>query len=215
MKKEMYKTLGEAKSEELAKKSWGLWTMLDLSKNRKSAQVRGVVLEGIAKDFIREFLPAGFGLKSGLIFDSENKAISPQIDAIIYKGVPLLEYTDVVVVEKEQVKAIIEIKSYIDHTDIFGSKSGNTRNPDSGLAADFKQRNNFLPTDAISILFTFELHSSSSDDEVLQRLRQICDRFAAVIRREPLIERRRGKEPRRTNFNDSVSELIEWLRNLS
>lgn len=42
------------------------------------------------------FLPAGFGLKSGLVFDAKRKETSPQCDAIIYKGVPLLEFTDVV-----------------------------------------------------------------------------------------------------------------------
>ena len=105
MKEELYKALGEAKCEELAKKSWSLWHLLGLSEGRKSAQVRGVVQEGIARDFIREFLPQGFGLKSGLIFDADINKMSPQIDAIIYTGAPLLEFTDVVVVEKEQAKA--------------------------------------------------------------------------------------------------------------
>jgi len=96
---ELYRTLGEAKCEELAKKSWSLWHMLELSETRKSAQVGGTVREGMARDFIKEFLPLGFGLKSGLIFDTNTKKMSPQIDAIIYKGAPLLEFTDVVVVE--------------------------------------------------------------------------------------------------------------------
>lgn len=215
MKKELYKTLGEAKCEELAKKSWGLWTLLELGNTRKSAQVRGVVMEGIAKDFIREFLPAGFGLKSGLIYDSEAKNISPQIDAIVYSGVPLLDFTDVAVVEKEQVKAIFEIKSWVDQTDIFGHKSGGIRNPNSGLFAELHQRKPFIPTDAISILFAFELHSGSYDDDVVARLGEICDYFVAVIRREPIVERKRGKPDRVIDFNDSVSGLIEWLRNLS
>lgn len=85
--------------------------MLKLSETRKSSQVGGAVLEGIAKDFIREFLPAGFRLKSGLVFDAEKKKASPQCDAIIYKGVPLLDFADVVVMEKKQVKAIVEIKA--------------------------------------------------------------------------------------------------------
>ncbi len=89
---DLYKTLGDAKCQELFRKDATLWNMLDLSKTPKSTQVRGVVLESISKDFIREFLPAGFGLKSGLIIDAESKEISPQCDAIIYKGVPLLEF---------------------------------------------------------------------------------------------------------------------------
>ena len=142
---ELYKTLGEAKCEELAKKSWSLWHMLELSDTRKSTQVGGAVREGIARDFIREFLPAGFGLRNGLIFDAESKKMSPQCDAIIYKGVPLLEFTDIVVVEKKQVKAIFEIKSWIGQNDIFGTRSKGTRNPDTGLISVFRSRKQFLP----------------------------------------------------------------------
>lgn len=212
---ELYRSLGEVKCVELSKKSWSLWQMLELSDTRKSTQVGGAVLEGIAKDFIREFLPAGFGIKSGLVFDTENKKMSPQIDGIIYRGVPLLEFSDAVVVEKKQVKAVLEVKSYIVTTDIFGAKSGGSRNPNSGLAYDFKRRKDFVSSGARYILFTFELHSAYPDAEVLKRLEQICDSYAIVIRREPLVERKRGKEPRVYNFDNSISKLIEWLRNLA
>ena len=212
---DLYRALGEAKCEELAKKSWGFWHMQELSETRKSTQVGGAVREGMAKDFIKEFLPPGFGLKSGLVFDTNTKKMSPQIDAIIYKGAPLLEFTDVVVVEKEQVKAIFEIKAWIDQPMVFGAKREGIRNPNSGLAYDFKQRRNFLPSEAKYILFAFELHSAYPDAEVIKRLKEICDSYAIIIRREPLVERKRGKEPRVTNFDNSVSRLIEWLRNLS
>lgn len=211
MREELYKALGEAKCEELAKKSWSLWHLLGLSESRKSAQVRGVVQEGIARDFVREFLPQGFGLKSGLIFDpeaGEDKNISPQIDAIIYTGAALLEFTDVVVVEKEQVKAIFEIKSGIDRTAIFGSRKKGVRNPNTGLAVQLNRMKEFLPPDGRCILFTFVLHSRSRDDaEVVARLKTICDSYAVVIRR--------AGGSRVTNFDGSIGRLIEWLRNLS
>ncbi len=119
---ELYRTLGYAKCVELAKKTETLWQVLDLSDTRKSGQVYGTALEGIVKDFISEFLPAGFGIQSGAVFDTETKRISPQIDDIIYWGVPLLKLTDVVVVEKEQVKAILEVESWINITSTFGKK---------------------------------------------------------------------------------------------
>lgn len=215
MENELYKTLGDAKCQELSKKSNTLWKMLELSESRKSTQIGGAVLEGIAKDFIREFLPAGFGLKSGLIFDAQNKRTSPQIDGIIYGGVALLEFSDVVVVEKEQVKAILEVKSWIDTPDIFGVRSGKSRDSRTGLAYDFKRRTDFLPPGAKYILFTFELHSAYPDAQVIKRLKEICDFHAVILRREPMIERERGKEPWLYNFDNSVARLIEWLRNLS
>lgn len=215
MMKGLYSNLGYAKSEELAKKSWSFWHLLELDlEGRKSAQTGGTVREGIARDFIREFLPPGFGLKSGLIFDSEIKRMSPQIDAIMYTGVPLLEFTDAAVVEKQQVKAIFEIKSVIYQNNIFGSKSKGIRNPNTGLISAFKERKSFLPVSGKYVLFAFELHSGSSDKEVSKRLKEICDMYAIVIRREPEIERRAGKENREANFNGSIGKLIEWLRNL-
>lgn len=219
---ELYETLGYAKCVELSKKSRTFWDMLKLADTPKNAPVGGVVREGIARDFIREFLPAGFGLKSGLVFDAEKKKTSPQCDAIIYKDVPLLGFTDVVVVEKEQVKAIVEIKSYIDQTDIFGRKIKGTkdRNPKSGLASAFKRRKDFLPAEAKHILFAFALSSSSTDAQVIERLNEnkieikICDIYTIVLRWEPKIERKRGVESH-YNFDNSVSRLIKWLRNLS
>ena len=211
---ELYRRLGEAKSQELTKKSESLWQMLELSETRKSTQVGGAVLEGIAKDFIREFLPMGFGIKSGLVFDTETKKMSPQIDGIIYSGVPLLEFTDVVVVEKEQVKAILEIKSYVYTPTIFGdvkNKEAGTRDLDSGLAYDFERRRDFLPPDGKYILFAFDLSSGSTDDEIIKRLNEICDFYAVILRWEP----KKEQKPNIYNFDNSVSRLIKWLRNLS
>jgi len=212
---ELYKTLGDAKCQELSKKSNTLWEMLELSESRKNTQIGGAVLEGIAKDFIREFLPTGFGLKTGLVFDAQNKRTSPQIDGIIYGGVALLEFSDVVVVQKEQVKALLEVKSWLDTPNIFGLKSGKLRIANSGLGYDFNRRTDFLPPGAKYILFTFELHSAYPDAQVTKRLGEICDFYAVILRKEPMIERERGKEPRVYTFDNSVSRLIEWLRNLS
>jgi len=215
MEEKFYKTLGDAKCHELAIKCYSLWAMLKMGEGRKSSQVGGVVREGIARDFIRGFLPPGFGLKSGLAFDANTKKMSPQLDAIIYKGAPLLEFTEAVVVKKEQVKAIFEIKSYIDQPMIFGVKSQGGRKPNTKLAYGYNKIKPFLPSGARYIIFAFELHSRKTDSEVSQRLKEICDSYAVVIRREPQVERKAGKEPRVVNFNNSVSQLIEWLRNLS
>lgn len=201
---ELYETLGEAKSEELAKKSWSLWHLLELGEGRKSAQVGGIAREGIARDFIREFLPPRFGLKAGLVFDAQSKKMSPQVDAIIYQGAPLLNFTDVAVVEKKQVRAIFEIKSFVNQQDIFGSKTAGRRNPNTCLASAFGARKDFLPPEGSYVLFTFELWSSSPDDQVIGRLKQICDLYAVVIRREPSIERKAGKDARVTNFDGSI-----------
>jgi len=216
---ELYRTLGEAKCQELRKKELTLWQILELSKEgRKSTQVGGAVLEGIARDFIREFLPAGFGIKSGLVFDTQAKKMSPQIDGIIYSGVPLLEFTDVVVVEQEQVKAIVEIKSWIDTTAIFGDlinrETGN-RDPYTELFKTFQKRKVFIPPNGKFILFAFNLNSGSSDAEVIERLKEVCDFYAIVTREKRKIDRERDKETWDYNFDNSVSRLIKWLRNLS
>jgi len=58
-------------------------------------------------------------------------------------------------VEKEQVKAIVEVKSYIHTRTLFGGKSGDSRDSKSGLAYAFEQRGSFLSSGARYILFTF------------------------------------------------------------
>jgi hypothetical protein len=214
---ELYKTLGYAKCVELSKKSRKFWDMLKLAESRKNAPVGGLVRECIAKDFIRELLPQGLGLKSGLIFKAENKTISPQCDAIVYSGVPLLEFTDTAVVEMEQVKAVFEIKAWIDQGTIFGRKIRGTgdREPESGLRSTFERRKKFLPAQAKYILFAFSLSSSSSDADVVKRLKKICDYHAVVLRWYPKSEQKKGSEPAIYNFDNSVSRLIKWLRNLN
>ena len=131
------------------------------------------------------------------------------------QGVPLLEFTDVVVVEKEQVKAIVEIKGQIQRTELFGRKSESTINPNTGLAGDFSQMKGFLTAEAKYILLAFHLFSSSSDAEVIERLKGVCDSYAVMIRWTPKKRQKEGEQRHNYNFDNSVSRLIEWLRNLS
>ena len=103
--------------------------------------------------------------------------------------------------EKEQVKAILEIKSYVYTPTIFGTK----------LALDFKRKKEFLLSEANYILFAFALYSGSNDNEVIERLKKICDIYAIILRWEP----KKWHKPNIYNFDSSVSRLIKWLRNLS
>ena len=214
MRQTIYEILGQAKSLELSSKSKTFWDVRGVSESRKNAQVGGIVLEGLGRDFIREFLPPECELKSGLVFDSEIKTMSPQCDGIIYNGAPLLNFTDVVLVEKEQVRAIVEIKTYIDQTSIFGALRGKTRDQNTGLASHYIQSKNFLPSKAKYILFAFDLWSSSNDAEVIERLKEISDLYAIIRRFEPKAELKAGKKREVPNFDGSVSRLIKWLRSL-
>jgi len=205
-------TLSNNKSREIFAKLNSLWNIFDMAEKGASRQIGGAVPEGIARDFIREFLPIGFRLKNGLIFDENSNELSPQIDGIVYHGVPLLEYTDVVVVEKKKVKGALEIKSWISQPDIFGKKTTKGRDIDSGLITEYKRRKKYLPAASPYILFVFSLSSSTSDVEVSNRLKQICDMYAIVSRRLP--SKMHSQEEREYNFDDSISHLIDWLKSL-
>ena len=178
---ELYRTLGYAKCVELSKKSRTFWDMLKLPDSRKNAPVGGAVLEGIAKDFIREFLPTGFKIKGGLIFDIQNGKLSPEIDAIIYRGVPLLEFTNAVIAEPEQVQAIFEIKWWIGNNTIF--KESGERNSEGGLFEAYEDKRHFIQSTVKYILFVFALESNRQDDEVDNRLREISDMYAIRVGR--------------------------------
>jgi hypothetical protein len=210
-----YRCLGKAKCEELSAKSDSLWELQGLCRGDKNKTVGGDVREGIARGFIREYLPHDLLLKPGLVFDEQTRVMSPQIDAIVYRGVPLLEFTDVAVVEKQQVRAIFEIKSQIDHTGIFGDMNKGRRNPNSRLISSFKDRRPFLATGGKYVLFVFELYSSSGDEGLIERLHELCDLYAIVGRQIPRRLRRNSEEDWDQDFDGSVGKLIKWLRTLA
>jgi len=217
MESELYKNLGEAKSREVFRKYMTLSTLYEMAKHRtRNPQVAGKVYEGIAKDFISEFLPIGFRIKGGLIFDVENKKLSPEIDAIIYRGVPFLEFTDAVIAEQKQVEAILEIKSWIGTADIFGEmdKKSGYRDSDSRLLSKFEERRAFIQPTAKYILFAFALGSNERNHKVVTRLEHICNMYAIVARKR--VGHPWGSDANfEFNFNDSVSGLIKYLRGLS
>ncbi len=215
MDEKLYKTLGNTKSEELIMKTECLWQLLDVGTTRKSGVVYGRVIEDIAKEFIREYLPPENIIKSGLIFNSQSQRMSPQIDGIIYSGAPLLDFTDVAVVETKQVKAIIEVKSYVNITSLFGEIDKDSRDPNTGLAYGFHKRKDFLSPEAKYVLFAFELGMDKSKEGIIQRLNDVCDSYAIALRYNTKAERANGKERYSYNFNNSLSSFIEWLRSLS
>ena len=204
---ELYKTLGDDKSREVFRKYMTLSNLYDMAKpGTRNSQVAGKVYESIAKDFIREFLPAGFKINGGLIFNVADKLIlSPEIDAIIYRGVPFLEFTDAVIIEQEQVEAILEIKSWIGTNDIF---------EDEELLKASEDRGRFIQATAKYILFAFALESSRQDDEVDNRLGQISKMYV-IVGKKKIGESWKSDADLEFNFKESVSGLIKYLRNLS
>ena len=203
---ELYKTLGDDKSREVFRKYMTLSNLYEMAKpGTRNSQVAGKVYEGIAKDFIREFLPVGFKIKGGLIFNVADKKLSPEIDAIIYRGVPFLEFTDAVIVEQEQVGAIFEVKSWIGTTNIF---------EDEELFKASEDRRRFIQPTAKYILFAFALESNRQDDEVDNRLRQISNMYV-IVGKKKIGQSWESDADLEFNFKESVSRLIEWLRNLS
>jgi len=217
MENELYKHLGDAKSREIFRKYMTLSKLYEMAKHRtRNPQVAGKVYEGIAKDFLREFLPTGFRIKGGLIFDVENKKLSPEIDAIIYRGAPFLEFTDAVIAEQKQVEAILEIKSWIGTADIFGDinkKSGN-RDLNSRLSSNFAGRRAYIKPTAKYILFSFVLGTNEKDSKVMERLEHICNMYAIVARRKAGYSWK-SDSGFEFNFNQSISHLIKYLRGLS
>ena len=173
--------------------------------------------EGIARAFISSYLPEGFYIKSGQILDPIERRISPQIDAIIFEGVPLLDYADEVIVEFSQVRGVFEIKSYIDKTALFGKleKSTGVRDSQEGLAKAYRQRLPFVPRpDGKYYLFTFDVITDCLDEELIGRLGEVCDDYVVVARHISRRERLAGKDNVQHDFGNSVGHLVEWLRSL-
>lgn len=209
-----------AKSRELYEKYYTLLDFYGISEEGRSKSVSGRIGEAIAKDFIREFLATKFKVKSGLVYDKGK--LSPQIDAIIYENIPLLEYTDIAIVENKDVKGVFEVKGWIAENDIFGRIATpkesaiaiRGRNPQTGLFEHYSKVKKFLLPEIPYVLFTFSLSSASPDSDVVSRLKQISDMCAIISRVVPRHQRKIIQENTLYNFDHSLSELIKWLRNL-
>jgi len=126
----------------------------------------------------------------------------------------LLDYTDVAIVQKKNVKEIFEIKGWIAENDIFGQKTNSGRNPKTGLIQQYSRLKPFLPPTSPYILFAFSLISASPTNAVINRLKKISDMYAIIAREVPRKERPTLQEDVIYNLDNSVSKLIEWLRNL-
>ena len=117
-----YPRVGHSKAKELYVKNEA--TLRVLTKDNKQTEVRDVIQEGIVREFIGQFIPKGYGVGRGFVYDPDTKKHSPETDAILYTGPPLMEFGDIVVTEKSQTKLMVEVKIIDEPFDVDRGKVG-------------------------------------------------------------------------------------------
>lgn len=84
--------------------------LLSLTRNSK---VEGDYHEVIMREFIRKHISRKYKVGHGLIYDERDEKVSRECDVIVYEGshAPLFEYQDLIIVNPDKVKFVMEVKS--------------------------------------------------------------------------------------------------------
>jgi hypothetical protein len=212
-----YPRVGHSKARELYVKNEA--TLRVLTKERTKKEVRDVVQEGIVREFMEQFIPRGWEVGRGFVYDPDTKKHSPEIDAILYTGPPLMEFGDVVVTEKSQTKLMVEVKSWAKLADLFGKplkdRKGKTRKKDDGTIlrdpnTDFqtfyRERSSFGEK-YVLFIFSLEVSKKIPDQMIWNSMNKLSDMWVVVWRKS-------GKK-KLFDYGNSVSKFIEQLRTLN
>jgi hypothetical protein len=84
--------------------------LLSLTRNSK---IKGDYHEVIMREFIQKHIPSKYKVGHGLVYDECNERVSRECDVIVYesKHAPLFESQDLVIVNPDKVKFVMEVKS--------------------------------------------------------------------------------------------------------
>lgn len=211
-----YPRVGHSKAKELYVKNEA--TLRVLTKDSTQKEVRDVVQEGIVREFIGQFIPRGYEVGRGFVYDPSTKKHSPEIDAILYTGPPLMEFGDIVVTEKSQTKLMVEVKSWAKLADLFGkplkdkkgkarkTKDGTVlRDPNTDFQTFYRERNPFGDKYALFI-FSLEVSKKIPDEMIWSSMNKLSDIWVVVWRKS-------GKK-KSFDYGNSVSKFIEQLKRI-
>ena len=97
--------------DELLAKSGALRSLTQQSK------VKGDYTEALVRDFIRRIIPQKFRVGHGIVYNPKTEQSSKECDVIVYdisEAAPLFESQDLVIVDSNQVRIVMQVKSTID-----------------------------------------------------------------------------------------------------
>jgi hypothetical protein len=83
----------------------------------QQSKVKGDYTEALVRDFIRRFVPQRYKVGHGIVYNSRTGQSSRECDIIVYdvsEAAPLFEFPDLVIVDSDRVKIVMQVKSTID-----------------------------------------------------------------------------------------------------
>ncbi len=93
--------------------------VLDLLVDSKQRYTKGILCEDLVRRMVRSILPNDIAVAQGFVYHSGKK--SQQCDVVLYNSAryaPFLSVNDLVVVPVEAVTAVIEVKTYLNQTEL-------------------------------------------------------------------------------------------------
>ncbi|UCF08555.1 MAG: hypothetical protein JSW28_02375 [Thermoplasmata archaeon] len=207
--------VGHSKTKELYVKNTTALRLLEIDGPQKG--VRDLVQGGIVREFIEQYLPKGCEVGRGFVYDLRMKKHSPEIDAIVYKGPPLIRYGDFVITDKGQTLLMVEVKHMARKGDIFGKslkdRKGKTlkgkdgaplRDSKTDFQVLYRERRNF-GYQYVLFVFAMEISQKIPDEDIKKGFYKMSDIWVVVWRKK-------GKK-KSFDYENSVSKFIETLRN--
>jgi len=93
--------------------------VLDVLVDSKQRYTKGILCEDVVRRMMRSILPNDIAVAQGFVYHSGRK--SQQCDVVLYNSAryaPFLSVNDLVVVPVEAVAAVIEVKTYLNQTEL-------------------------------------------------------------------------------------------------
>lgn len=82
----------------------------------QQSKVKGDYTEALVRDFIRRFVPQRYKVGHGIVYNPRNGQRSRECDILVYdvsEAAPLFESQDLVIVDSNQVRIVMQVKSTI------------------------------------------------------------------------------------------------------
>ena len=85
----------------------------------QQTKIKGDYTEAIVRDFVGRFLPRRYEVVHGLVYNSKTGKKSPECDVIVYdieRAAPLFKSEDLVIVDGNYVRIVMQVKSQLTST---------------------------------------------------------------------------------------------------
>ena len=217
-KKEMkiHPRIGRSKARELYIKYQA--PMRVLTKGKQQKELRSLIQKGIVREFLGQYIPRDYNVAWGIVYDTAGKKHSSEIDGIVYRWPPVLDFADIVVTDKKRTKLVVMVKGNVKTNDLLGTplkdKKGKPRKDKQGtplrdskteLLSMYNENRDFGKK-YVLFIFSLEVSKKIPDSDIQHRLNELSDIWVVVWKKD--------KKGMSFDYGNSVSLFMERMKTL-